>query len=127
MDEYQYVHDMAREAAARARVGDWGPLIRFLESDHLPVTKDLREVLTLIVQGDLKRSNNRPPKSATAEQQYQMAVAVDILKECKVATESAVAEVAARYKVSTGTVYRAMREQRSAVAKLHEYDDCAYG
>ena len=59
-------------------------------------------MLTLIVQGDLKRSNNRPPKSATAEQQYQMAVAVDILKECKVATESAVAEVAARYRGQHG-------------------------
>src|SRR5215204_2758688 len=110
MDEEE-ARQSASFAAERARLGDWRPLIDYIQSDdpfrHC-LTEDLREVLTDILKGKLKRLRSRPLSTKSRQRVTEMYGLVLLLKRKGVSTESAVTEVAEKFKVNVKTVYRAM-------------------
>jgi len=98
-------------AAERARLGDWEPLIDYMQSNDSfrhPLTEELREVLTDILKGKLKRLRSRPLSTKSRQRVTEMYGLVFLLKRKGVSTASAVAEVAEKFKVNQKTVYRAM-------------------
>jgi len=98
-------------AAERARLGDWRPLIDYMQSNDFvrhPLTEELRDVLTKILKGELKRLRSRPLSTKSRQRVTEMYGLVFLLKRKGVSTASAVAEVAEKFKVNQKTVYRAM-------------------
>src|SRR5687767_4021781 len=107
MDKRQFVELWAPQVAKAARIGDWEPLIDYVEN-RMPITTELYEVLGEILKGELKRPNRRPPSSKIAQKSLGMAIAVALLKDKGQPTESAVTQISQEYRTSTRTVYRAM-------------------
>ena len=98
-------------AAERTRLGDWRPLIDYMQSNDFvrhPLTEELRDVLTKILKGELKRLRSRPLSTKSRQRVTEMYGLVLLLERKGVSTESAVAEVAEKFKVNVKTVYRAM-------------------
>jgi hypothetical protein len=98
-------------AAERARLGDWQPLIDYMQSNDFsrhPLPEELRDVLTKILKGKLKRLRSRPLSTKSRQRVTEMYGLVLLLERKGVSTESAVAEVAEKFKVNVKTVYRAM-------------------
>jgi hypothetical protein len=98
-------------AAERARFGDWRPLIDYMQSNDFvrhPLTEELRDVLTKILKGKLKRLRSRPLSTKSRQRVTEMYGLVLSLKHKGASTESAVTEVAEKFKVNVKTVYRAM-------------------
>ena len=98
-------------AAERAHLGDWRPLIDYMQSNDFvrhPLTEELRDVLTKNLKGELKRLRSRPLSTKSRQRVAEMHGLVLSLQHKGASRESAVAEVAERFKVNVKTVYRAM-------------------
>jgi hypothetical protein len=98
-------------AAERARLGDWQPLIAYMQSNDFfrhPLAEELRDVLTKILKGKLKRLRSRPLSTKSRQRVTEMYGLVLLLEHKGMSTTSAVAQVAEKFKVKVKTVYRAM-------------------
>ena len=98
-------------AAERARLGDWRPLSDYMQSNDFvrhPLPEELRDVLTKILEGELKRLRSRPLSTKSRQRVTEMYGLVLLLERKGASTESAVAEVAEKFEVNEKTVYRAM-------------------
>jgi hypothetical protein len=111
----------AQWAAGEARAGDWESLAQHIESGGL-ITDDLRALLTQILRGELRRPKGRPQSKETAEEHLNMAIAVAQLQTEGVPTESAVAEIAQKFRADPRTVYRAMKKHNEKIHFIREGD-----
>ena len=122
MDEYDQIIIGWLESRALdgARVGDWAPLIEYLESDW-PMTMKVRKVLAKILKGELKRPNNRAPKEKTSWKYQGIACMIGGLKFEGLPTTSIVAQVASSYKLSERTIYKVMDDYSEYIQEHIEY------
>jgi len=102
-----------------ARVGDWAPLIEYLESGW-PMTMDVRKVLAKILKSEMKKPNNRAPKEKTAWKHRSIASAIATLKFEGVPATRIIAQVADSHKVSGRTVYNVKKEYSAFIQKFIE-------
>jgi len=91
-----------------ARAGDWRRLVLYLE-DRGEVTEPLYDLLLAILRGQVKRRKGRLRDFAARTHHFRLSFEVWDLKREGLATEPAVAEVAAKYRVSQRAVYNAMK------------------
>jgi hypothetical protein len=98
------------QISARAKAGDWRPLIEYLE-DRGEVTGDLVDLLIAILRGNVKRRRGRKQD----DRQLSMCVDVIHLSREGVPIKAAVSRVAESYGVSDRTIYSALEKHRSAI------------
>jgi hypothetical protein len=95
---------------ARARAGDFRPLVEYLEHRG-KLTGRLYDLLLAILRGEVKRKRGRQRDFEVVVQQCGIVIDYIILKRRKTPIESAVAEIAAKHGVSQRTVYSAIKRQ----------------
>jgi hypothetical protein len=99
------------QISARAKAGDWRPLIEYLE-DRGEVTGALIDLLIAILRGNVKRCRGRKQD----DRQLSMCVDVIYLNREGVPIKAAVSRVAEEYGVSDRTVYSALKKYPDAGA-----------
>jgi hypothetical protein len=97
----------------QARQGNWRWLILHLEHRG-EVTEPLYDLLLAILRGQVRRRRGREKDLATHYRNVRMFIEVWDLRQAGLATEPAVAEVAAKYRVSQRAVYNAMKNSPGA-------------